>query len=272
MIKLIVSDLDGTLLQKVHHIRPVDQEALTKAHASGVVISIASGRMLPEVVHVLNELNLKAHAISQNGAYVHNSAYELIQQDVFETGLIKKLAVAAAGTPFYTLLCAPDHYVTMKMDEAFARIQANLLAPLHVMPNAVEALGGELICSKLSYVGAIAGLLQLQKQLIATYGDQIDAYISDVDCLDVMPRHISKGLALKGLQAYLGIQPDETICIGDSFNDISMFLTTPHSFAISTSHPDVQAQAAHVVDSVAEAVAWVLQVNAHEAASLADSL
>jgi HAD superfamily hydrolase (TIGR01484 family) len=228
--------------------------------------------MHPEILHVVNELKLQAHAISQNGAYVYNSAQELVQQDVFETELIKKLAGAAVGLPLQTILCAPEHYVITEKNESFDSLQSNLLAPLHVIPHAIEVLGSEIICSKLSYIGPIEILLQLQGQLISTYGDKIDAYISDVDCLDVMPRHISKGLALQALQAYLGISPEETICIGDAFNDISMFLVTPHSFAIRTSHPDVQAHAAHVVDSVAEAVAWVLQANAHDADRRAESL
>ncbi|NHN31578.1 HAD family hydrolase [Paenibacillus agricola] len=265
MIKLIVSDLDGTLLQKGHIVKPTDQEALAKASAAGIIVSIASGRMHPEILHIVKDLHIQAHAISQNGAYVHNSAHELIQQDVFETELIKQLATTAAELPFYTILCAPDHYVITEMNEGYAALEANLLAPLKVMPHAVQALGSELICSKLSYIGPIEELLKLQQQLISTYGDKIDPYISDVNCLDVMPRHISKGLALQALQAYLGVNPEETICIGDSFNDISMFHVTPNSFAIRTSHLDVQAEAAHVVDSVAEAIAWVLQANTDEA-------
>jgi Cof subfamily protein (haloacid dehalogenase superfamily) len=264
MIKLIVSDLDGTLLQKGHHIKPQDREALKQAINSGIIVSIASGRMHPEVQHVVEELELPAHSISQNGAYVHTSVHELIQHDAFDTDLIRQLALAADGLPFYTVMCGPDYYVITEMNEGYAAIQLNLLAPLHVMPDAVEALGSELICCKISYIGPVEQLVLLQQQLLTLHGDKIDAYISDVDCLDVMPRHVSKGVSLEALQKYLGITADETICIGDSFNDISMFNVTPHSFAISTSHPDVRAKAAYTVDSVAGAVAWVLQTNGKE--------
>ncbi|NOU92327.1 Cof-type HAD-IIB family hydrolase [Paenibacillus sp. LMG 31456] len=259
MIKLIVSDLDGTLMQKDHTVRLEDQEALRKAFESGIIITFASGRMYPEIRHIMKLIGLDVHAVSQNGAYVHTSDKNLIRHDSFETELIRQLAVAAKETPFFTVMCSPDTYVVTSHSAENEKVQQNLLAPLIVMPNALEALGGELMCCKISYLGDIEQLLTFKQHLLSVHGDKIDAYISDVNCLDVMPRHISKGAGLKALQAQLGILPEETICIGDSFNDVSMFQSTPHSFAMSSSHSDIKAQAAYVVDRVADAVDWALK-------------
>lgn len=258
MIKLIVSDLDGTLLQKGHHIHERDKEALHQALEKGIQICFASGRMYPEIQHVMKDLQLIAHSVSQNGAYVHTSDGKLICRDTFETSLIKELATAAANTPLVTVMCAPEHYVLTELNESNAHIQANLLAPLHIMPHAIEALGSELMCGKITYLGDIEKLRVLQKQLLSAYGGRIDAYISDVDCLDVMPKHISKGTGLRQLRQHLGILPEETVCIGDSFNDVPMFSVTPHSFAMANSHHELKAHAARETQSVADAVAWAL--------------
>ncbi|WP_051620369.1 Cof-type HAD-IIB family hydrolase [Paenibacillus sp. UNC451MF] len=259
MIKLIVSDLDGTLLQKGHHIHDRDRQAIYNALENGISVCFASGRMYPEIRHVMNELELEVPAVSQNGAYVHTAERKLIRQDTFETSLIKELAVVALDMPFVTVMCAPDHYVLTELNERNAHIQANLLAPVHVMPHAVEALGKELICGKITFLGDIEKLLILQKQLLSAYGGHIDAYVADVDCLDVMPRHISKGNGLRALQEHLGILPEETLCIGDSFNDVSMFATTPHSFAMANSHPDLRAKARYTANGVADAIEWALK-------------
>ncbi|UQZ83151.1 HMP-PP phosphatase [Paenibacillus konkukensis] len=262
MIKLIVSDLDGTLLQKGHHIHDRDRQAINEALGRGLDVCFASGRMYPEIRHVMNELGLQVHAVSQNGAYVHTSEGERIVANTFDTGLIRELAIAAEGWPLVTVMCAPEHYVLTELNESNAHIQANLLAPLHVMPHAVEALGGELLCGKITYLGDIARLRVLQKQLLDVYGERIDAYIADVDCLDVMPRHVSKGTGLQALLSYLNLSPEEMLCIGDSFNDVAMFAETPHSFAIAASHPDLKARASHEAQGVADAIAWALQANA----------
>lgn len=259
MIKLIVSDLDGTLMQKDHTVRLEDQEALRRAIDSGIIIAFASGRMYPEIRHVMEHVGLQVHAVSQNGAYVHTADTNLLRHDSFETGLIRELAVAAEDKPFFTVMCSPDTYVVTSHSDENDKVQQNLLAPLIVMPHALEALGGELMCCKITYLGHVEELLTFKQQLLSAHGDKIDAYIADVNCLDVMPRHVSKGAGLQALQAHLGITPEETLCIGDSFNDVSMFRTTPHSFAMSSSHADVLAHARHVVDSVADAIGWALR-------------
>jgi Cof subfamily protein (haloacid dehalogenase superfamily) len=262
MIKLIVSDLDGTLMRRDHSVRKEDQEALQAAINNGMIVTFASGRMYPEIKHVMNKINLEVHAVSQNGAYIHTSDRKLIRHDRFETELIRKLAVAAKDTPFYTIMCSPDTYIVTTHHEQNEQVQKGLMAPIIVRTDALEALGGDLMCCKISYLGEVEGLLSFKQQLLEAHGDKIDAYISDVNCLDVMPRHVSKGAGLLALQEHLGVAPEETICIGDAFNDISMFRGTPHSFAMSTSHPDVKGHAAHVVNSVAEAINWALNAKA----------
>lgn len=258
MIKLIVSDLDGTLLHKHQSIRPEDREALHEAQRQGIKVAFASGRMLPEIKQVMNEMGLQLHTISQNGAYVHTSDGELIRHNAFERELIVPLTEAAAGLPFVTVLAGPDHYIVQEMDERASRLKNRLLAPLVELSDLHERLGRELICGKISYMGDADELRKLGEDLLQTYGDAIDVYISDVDCLDVMPRISSKGTGLAALLDYLQLKPEETMCIGDAFNDISMFKMTPHSFAMASGHPDVRRQASRTVRYVSDAVAWVL--------------
>ncbi len=66
------------------------------------------------------------------------------------------------------------------------------MAPLVEMNDLQEKLGRQLVCGKISFMGDVGELLQFQKVLKGKYGEAIDAYISDVDCMDVMPRHTSK--------------------------------------------------------------------------------
>ena len=72
--------------------------------------------------------------------------------------------------------------------------------------------------------------------------------------VDIMPRGVSKGSALRRLMEHLQIEANEVACIGDSFNDISMFEVTPHSFTLHHAHPYVKERANHIVRSVEEAI------------------
>ncbi|MBP1154591.1 MULTISPECIES: HAD family hydrolase [unclassified Paenibacillus] len=262
MIRLIVSDLDGTLLHKHKAIRPEDRQALHEAKAEGITVAFASGRMRPEIISVMKDLGIAGHAISQNGAYVHTSDGNLIHQSAFERELIADLAQAASGTPFVTMIAAPDSYVVERWSERVEQLRSRLFAPLVEMKDLQHKLGRDLVCGKISYMGEVDELLQFQKVLKTKYGEAIDAYISDVDCMDVMPRHTSKGTGLLSLLEHLGMDREEAACFGDSFNDLSMFAVTPHSFAMAASHPDVQAKAAHTIQNVAEALEWIRSRNA----------
>ncbi|AEI39828.1 HAD family hydrolase [Paenibacillus mucilaginosus] len=263
MIKLIVSDLDGTmLLHEERQARTEDIDALKEAAAAGIAVAFASGRMHPEIQAVMEIFGMRTHSISQNGAYVHTQDGQLVQSSAFDTGLIKELAGAAAGTSLLTVLAAPESYVVQEWSEAAEALKPRLMAPLVEMPDLLEKLGDELVCGKLSYMGELAELKRLQEKLLARYGEIVDAYISDIDCLDVMPRTTSKGTGLKALLAVLGLTQEEAVCFGDSFNDLPMFAATPHSFAMGSAHPDVQAKAARTVPFVADALKWVRAYNA----------
>ncbi|KPV57272.1 HAD family hydrolase [Paenibacillus sp. A3] len=267
MIKLIVSDLDGTLLLGHRTIRPEDRQALHDAIGRGVDVAFASGRMRPEIAKVMETVGITAHCISQNGAYVHAAGGELIRHHAFERELIVELSQAAAGLPFLTLLAGPDRYMTERWSEHAQRLAPRLMAPFEAVEGLRERLGRDLVCGKISFMGDVGRLREFQQTLLARYGEAVDAYISDIDCLDVMPKGSSKGSGLLALLEKLNIRPEETACFGDAFNDLSMFAVTPHSFAMASSHPDVQARASCTVPYISEAVRWIDGYNAGAVAS-----
>ncbi|MDQ1910036.1 HAD family hydrolase [Paenibacillus sp. GD4] len=265
MIKLIVSDLDGTLIHHHSSIREEDVKGLQAMLEEGVAVAFASGRMYPEIDAVMKEIDRRVHSISQNGAYVHTSDGTLLSHHAFERELLLELAGAAEGMPFLTMLCGPDSYFVERMNEHARIIGARLMAPFHEIPHARELLGREVMCGKMSFFGDVERLRSLQGKLLEQYGERIDAYISDIDCMDVMPRGVSKGTGLHALLKKLDVLPEETVCIGDSFNDLAMFSETPHSFAMAGAHPEVRAKAKHTAAYVADVIAWVRAYNLREA-------
>ncbi len=254
MIRLLISDLDGTLIHNHADMREEDLAALRSAKEAGLELAFASGRMHPEILSVMAQIGISVHSISQNGAYAHLADGSLIARNAFDPELQRSLIQAGESTPFLTLLCAADYYIVERMTPHGERIGSRLLAPLHTVPDARVRLGQDIVSGKMSFFGEIDQLNAFREQLKAEHGERIDAYISDIDCLDVMPFGVSKGTGVRALTSRLGISPDETACVGDSFNDLAMFAETPHSYAMAGSHPDVRRRAAHVTGSVAQVI------------------
>ncbi|GBF75856.1 hypothetical protein PA598K_04289 [Paenibacillus sp. 598K] len=258
MIKLIISDLDGTLLHDHSTIHDADVAALRQAQESGVAVAFASGRMYPEIQEVARSIKLQVHAISQNGAYAHLADGRQIKADYFPRELQLEIIRHGRSTPYQMLLCAPDYYI-IEEDTAHARLlEPRLKAPLKIIPDLTERLGRDILSSKMSFFSEVEALREYLPLVKQQFGDAIDAYIADIDCLDIMPSGISKGVGAHALLEELGLTVDEVVCIGDSFNDLPLFAITPNSYAIASSHPDVQARATHTTPSVAAVVEQVL--------------
>ncbi|CAM2871714.1 Cof-type HAD-IIB family hydrolase [Paenibacillus sediminis] len=263
MIKLIVSDLDGTLLNRDHQIQTEDQEAIKKARANDYHICFASGRMFTELSQVMQHFDEQFFAVSQNGATVHTNTKKLIASNHMNTETALELFRATRIDDLVNFIyCTDDSfYFTERTKETIA-YEARVFGTgveKHDLESALAS--NELQPSKFSFFGELDKLRSLQADLSAQFKGKLELYISDKDCLDVMPVHVSKGEGLSVLIHHLGLQRDEVACIGDSFNDLSMFALTPYSFAMKNSQEEVQKHARHVVQSVADAVEWVFEYN-----------
>ncbi|SEC68096.1 HAD family hydrolase [Paenibacillus sp. GP183] len=261
MIKLLVSDLDGTLLDHTKKVSLRDREALTEAARQGLAICLASGRMHSEITQVMNEIGFAAYSVSQNGAFIHLKDGRLLQSKSFVPELAVKIFDIAKPYDLVKLICNEDGNHITHLTEASDRIQTRMFEPFIVYPMAEEALTRDLPAAKFSFFGEMEILQQVRTELNTLLGDQLTMYVSDHDCLDIMPLHVSKGDSLPLLLESIGLQADEIACIGDSFNDVSMFGITPHSFAMASAHPDVKKAANYQVHSVAEALARIKAYN-----------
>ncbi|NQX68964.1 HAD family phosphatase [Paenibacillus alba] len=267
MIKLIVSDLDGTLLDHSKKVSPREIEALLKVKEAGIALCLASGRMNAEMQQVLEEIGHQAYSVSQNGAFIHLDDGSFLQSKLFEPTLAYEVYQVLQEFDLVKLICSGEANYITHLTPASDAIQARTFQPFLVKEDLDHALQSAFAVCKFSMFGDIEVLLALKARMQTALGDQLEMFISDKDCLDIMPRRVSKGQSLLVLIEKLGLQTDEIACIGDSFNDVSMFGITPHSFAMKGAHPEVKQQAAYQVESVAEAIAHVFTHNHKFAAS-----
>ncbi|WNR45706.1 HAD family hydrolase [Paenibacillus roseipurpureus] len=261
MIKLIVSDLDGTLLDHDKKVTTREIEALQQVKEAGINLCLASGRMNSEMQQVLQEINHQAHSVSQNGAFIHLDNGTLFQTKLFEPAIALKVYRLFQSSDTVQLVCSGDANYIAAMNTAADEIQARMFHPFILKSDLEKSLVDAFPVCKFSLFGQVDNLLSLKALLEKELGNHLDVYLSDKDCLDIMPHQVSKGSSLLELLQHLGLQPEEIACCGDSFNDVSMFGITPHSFVMQTAHPDVKQHAAHQVASVAEAIAHVLTYN-----------
>jgi Cof subfamily protein (haloacid dehalogenase superfamily) len=263
MIKLIVTDLDGTLLDVDKSISDANRQALDAAERHHFDICFASGRMYPEIQRIMDDLGRTYHAISQNGSFVHTKDRKLLKSSSFEPELARELfRISNLYGVAQFIFCVDQTIYTPVKTDIYAKYEARIFAPCTEVEGCIEdEIGRRIIPSKFTFYGEIGELTALQEEVTDLFPGRINAEISDSDCLDVMPGCTSKGKSLMSLLDEINLSPEEVACFGNSFNDVSMFDKTPHSFAMSHSHSAVKDRANYIVDSVSQGIKWVMDYN-----------
>lgn len=260
MIKMLVLDLDGTILNFEKEVSPRDIEAIKTIMDHGVQLTIATGRLDHEIEAVLKMMDLegKANRISQNGAFGYDKDGSHIHSHTFEPTHVKEVFQAAVHEELITTVSTEKDVYVKEESKGLEAMKKRMFRPVIIEPNLADQLGTIIHPSKISLHGANIALKQMQQKIEEQFGDVLDTFISDPACLDLMPKNISKGAGIEHLLESFDIEPNEIACVGDSFNDLSMFSLTTHSYAMSQAEPAVKEQASQVVPSVAKAIEHLL--------------
>lgn len=261
MIKLFISDLDGTLLSTENEVTDSDFLAIQKAKKEGIDIALATGRMDDEIKQIEKRLGVAVHRISQNGTSVITNENHQLLSRTLDPAIAKQIIQESKNNRLIAIASDFAKNYTDEKNEYFDIIQSRLLAPLEVHQKLLDDIGHTILPSKIFFIGEFEELEVFEQQVVSKFSDKIQTFISDRYCLDVVPNCVSKGVAVSALIQNLGFKKEEIACIGDSFNDISMFELTPYSFAMENSFEDVKKRAKYIVKNVAEAIETVLKIN-----------
>lgn len=232
-IRLLVTDIDGTLLNPSFRISDVDRSALQAAHQSGIQIILATGRRHDYALPVAQELGIPVWMISSNGALIRSSSGETFYADRLPATTARKLIRYMDEFRGHAVLTfdrpAQGALVLERADElhhSISRwIQHNSAYIQYVVP-LEDALTEDPI--QAMYCGGVARMEELQDRLkqaeflneITLLRTQYDA--RDLCILDILNRECSKGHALRRWAEYHGIAREQIMAIGDNYNDLEM--------------------------------------------------
>jgi hydroxymethylpyrimidine pyrophosphatase-like HAD family hydrolase len=269
-VRLIAVDIDGTLLPSFGTvIGERNCAALRAAEAAGTLVVIATGRRQAYAQPVIDQVGLSGKSImlTSNGTVVRTFAGELIERTLMQAATARQLC--GALRPFGESMVFtfdgqgteddPDGLVVediaalreqigkwvdvnlpylrevKPLERAFARgerpIQGMLCGPVDLVREAEASLAAS----------AISSQLEFHRTEYAT---------RNLGILDLLPPGCSKGIALARIAAAHGIEPEETMAIGDNLNDMDML-----DYA---GHPRLMKNASEEMLAMAQARGWML--------------
>jgi Cof subfamily protein (haloacid dehalogenase superfamily) len=236
-IRLVAIDMDGTLLPDFSAVvSERNQRALREAQEAGIVVAIATGRRQAFTAPLLEGVGLRADTpmITSNGAVTRNFSGERIDFTHLDPAVARGLCgvLRGVGLMVFTLDKAtkPDLIVEdlVKVKGRLAKwVESNRPSIEEVNP-IEDALGDDVDLIQGMAAGTIAEMIEAERRLKdCPWTGQFEcirtAYPgSDLSILDLLPRGVSKRSALERLAARLGIAQEETMAIGDNWNDEAM--------------------------------------------------
>lgn len=226
MYKIIACDLDETLLRTDRTLSPRDVEAVRRARELGVKFVPATGRGYNTVGGTLEQLGLwdqeNEYVISYNGgAITENKGSRLLHFQGLPFPLAEELY--RRGRKYDVCI----HVYTRDMVYAFRLWQKELdylagrMEIKEVFEDDLSFLSGQEI-AKVLYVNTDYAYLKRIEADLADITRDIDVSYSSNRYIEFNSAGVSKGAGLLSLAKLLGVKREETIAIGDNFNDLSM--------------------------------------------------
>ncbi len=262
-MKLLISDLDGTLYPRKESLNPHQREENFKAVKRwvdrGHQFAVATARGLHHYPAIREALGFDVHFIGGNGA-----AVRLVNGET----IIKQLPCSV-----YIDLCRFVRDQDLNVSVTTGYHNQWIWSHNDRYPRGVAAYDGiwdSIEIANLEEMNPEDGVERIQ---IFVPPHQRDAFretlaqrnypgiitTSDQDMIDIGPLNSSKGISISELCQRYNIGQDDLIVVGDSENDIPMFKTTPHSYCIDLAEPRVIESASHSVASVQELIDNLLE-------------
>lgn len=246
MIKLVVSDIDGTLLEDGQHtLNPELFDVIGKLRERGMQFAAASGRQWASIEAVFEPIKEKIFYLSDNGAYVGCYGRQLFANTI-ERDLVMEMVKDIRAAGLDVMISGPDVVYLETRDEEFYRWMVD--GYKFRVQRVDDLLAVEDVFIKVSAYKK-EDVEGATKELRAKYQDKLKIAISGDMWMDCMATGINKGVAVKLLQESLGILPEETIAFGDQLNDIEMLESVYYSFAIGNARPEVKQVARFEADT-----------------------
>jgi Cof subfamily protein (haloacid dehalogenase superfamily) len=232
-IRLLATDIDGTLLNPQFEISDGDLAALRRAHASGIEIVLVTGRRHTFALPIAQQLGFDLWLISSNGAVTRSLAGETFHRDMMPAETCRRLCGAMQEFRGHTVLTFDKEtkgaIVLERLDELSASIRRWLEKNMEYIEFVVpieDALVTDPV--QTMFCGSMQRM-EVVRRAIERCG--LDGEITmlrteyparDLSMIDVLNGDCSKGHALERWANHRGIERAEVMAVGDNYNDVEM--------------------------------------------------
>lgn len=257
MIKLIASDLDGTLLlHGAQKLNPEVYDLILKLREHGILFVAASGRQIASLRHLFGPVADRISYIAENGTMcIHNN--QIIATESIDRELVLEIINCIRKRPGCTpIVSCPSSIYTLEEYTDFIHHMEDVLNNVVTPVKSFEEVKEPFL--KFAFRD-LENNQESAKYFKELFGDKLQIVTSGNGWVDLQTYHTNKGNALRKLLAELDMKPEECISFGDQQNDVEMLSLTGKSYAMATAVPEAKAVADEITDSVEQTLRTLLK-------------
>ncbi len=249
-VKLVVTDLDDTLLDTALQVPVSAKEAIRKMRQAGIIVAIATGRMHSSAELVAREAGISAPVVSFNGAMIRNPGASKplyhCPMTAEQVDLIWQLGI---DDDFAVQFYANDTLYLRSWHPLSQRYVADTHCHYEIVPDITRAVDRFGLPTKILLAGEDSRIQALWRRA-AAYQQQLYVTSSYHCYLEFLNPASDKGTGVTKLRELLGIAKEDTLVIGDNYNDRELF-----------DGGDIKIAMGNAVDPLKEMATWVTDQN-----------
>lgn len=262
MIKLIASDLDGTLLQNgAQELTPRAIGLIRELTERGIRFVAASGRQYENEVHLFEPIKDKISYIAENGSLcIHEG--KVISRTIIDMELIHRIIEEVKQDGRFEILISKEHACYIENnDPVFVNHIINVVKNTTKIVEDVRNVEGPILKIAIGNMKDGADVIEgYLKHLQNKFSSEIKVVTSGNIWIDFIAPGTNKGTALLKLLEVLKIKPEECMAFGDQRNDVEMLQAVGTSYAMANAISGISDYSTHVTDSVEDVLERLLSL------------
>lgn len=279
LVKLIASDLDGTIIDKNNNISPKNFDAINKIHQRNIDFAICTGKAYSVSKKICDKFTA-SYGIFGNGTQIIDlkTGKELLRRTLLKEDLLF-IVTFAKRCNYHIHLYTDSEIISekleymdlrnykLKADNSSEGLKFKIVPDIlnYIEKNQVEAFSA-VVSSTEAALNQFKTLLKVNTNIDATFinkrGKYRDKIINkDYEYLSIAPTHINKNEALNFLSKYLKIPKENMLAIGDNINDLEMVRESGIGVAVNGAYDDLKKAAKYITKTSVSDGAFAEAIN-----------
>ncbi|MFI1745126.1 HAD family hydrolase [Thalassobellus sediminis] len=236
-VKLVVSDMDGTLLNNNSEVSNRFFNQFEKLKQRNIHFVAASGRQYQSILEKLDTIKHDISIIAENGGIMQHNNRTNILLKLSSENVLKTINTLRTIEGCYIVLCGRKSAYIETNEPNFISKFSKYYAEYKIVDDLTEVTNDDFL--KIAVYHFESSETYIFPHLKALT-NQLQIIVSGQNWLDISHANANKGYALSMLQEKMGIHKNETMVFGDYNNDLEMLKLAHFSFAMENAHPDVK--------------------------------